>query len=372
MKTKQLLLPFFLILICCVFISTAAAEATRTVTDSTGRVVAVPEKISHIICSGPGALRLISYFKARDMVVAVDDMETAGKKFDARPYKIANPGYKNLPVFGEFRGKDDPEKILGLALEPQVIFKTYPTLGYDPVELSQKTGIPVVSLECGSLSAQRDIFYQSLRIIGEVLGKQARARELIAFFDSHIKELDQRTASVKNKKTCFVGGIAFKGPHGFQSTEPNYPPFEFVNAENIARTSEVKVQNLSQSNFSKEKLLEENPDVLFLDLSTFQMGDSLGGLYELKTDPVFQALDAVAQGKVYGVLPYNWYAQNSGSILADAWYVGKILYPEQFADIDPVQKADEIYEFLLSARVFRDMDQLFFNTVFKPVDLKGK
>ncbi len=370
MKAKQLLVTASLILAGLVFIATA--WAARTVTDSTGRTVTVPDQISHIICSGPGALRLITYFKAQDMVVAVDDMETAKKKFDARPYKIANPGFKTLPVFGEFRGKDDPEKILGLATQPQVIFKTYPTMGYDPVELSQKTGIPVVSLEYGSLSTQRDIFYHSLKIIGQVLQREQRTRELIAFFDSHIKELDQRTASVKNKKSCFVGGIAYKGPHGFQSTEPSYPAFEFVNADNIARASEVKVQNLSHSSFSKEKLLEENPDVLFLDLSTLQMGDNHGGLHELKTDPVFQALDAVAAGRVYGVLPYNWYAQNSGSILADAWYVGKILYPEQFADIDPEKKADDIYEFLLSARVYKDMDQLFYGKAFKPVDLGDK
>jgi iron complex transport system substrate-binding protein len=195
---------------------------------------------------------------------------------------------------------------------------------------------------------------------------------LVDFFDSQIAELNARTAAIKNRKTCFVGGIAHKGPHGFLSTEPNYPPFEFVNAANIANASEVKVQNLSHSTFSKEKLLDENPQVLFLDLSTLQMGDDHGGLYELKTDPVFQALDAVAASRVYGVLPYNWYSQNFGSILADAWYVGKVLYPDQFADVDPSAKADEIYGFLLSAKVYAAMNDLFHNKAFKPVDLGAK
>ena len=337
-----------------------------------GKTVEVPDQVSRIICSGPGALRLITYFNAQDLVVAVDDMETAKKKFDARPYAIANPRYKKLPVFGEFRGNDDPEKILGLAVQPQVIFKTYATMGYDPVELEKKTGIPVVVLGYANLAVKREVIYKSLGIIGQVLDREKRARELITFFDGQIAELNLRTASIKDKKTCFVGGIAHKGPHGFQSTEPSYPPFEFVNAANIAKASEVKVKNLSHSSFSKEKLLEENPDVLFLDLSTLQMGEGHGGLYELKTDPVFQALDAVATGQVYGVLPYNWYTQNFGSILADAWYVGKVLYPDQFADVDPAGKADEIYQFLLSARVYADMDALFKNKAFKPVDLGDK
>ena len=367
MKIKFVLLCVGLFLIPAVFPAHA-----KTILDSTGKTVAVPDQISRIICSGPGALRLITYFNAQDLVVAVDDMETARKQFDARPYAIANPQYKKLPVFGEFRGNDDPEKILGLAAQPQVIFKTYAGMGYDPVELSQKTDIPVVVLGYGNLAVQRDIIYNSLRIIGQVLNREERAEALIGFFDEQIAELNRRTASVENKKTCFIGGIAHKGPHGFPSTEPNYPPFEFVNAANIANASDVKVKNLSHSSFSKEKLLEANPEVLFLDLSTLQMGDGHSGLDELKTDPVFQALDAVADGRVYGVLPYNWYSQNFGSILADAWYVGKVLYPEQFEDVDPVKKADEIYEFLLSAKVYAAMDALFRNKAFKPVDLGAK
>ncbi|WP_020587855.1 iron ABC transporter substrate-binding protein [Desulfobacter curvatus] len=367
MKTKLALVCAGLFLMLSVFPANA-----KDILDSMGKTVVVPDHVSRIICSGPGALRLITYLNAQDLVVAVDDMETARNQFDARPYAIANPRYKTLPVFGEFRGNDDPEKILGLSTPPQVIFKTYAGMGYDPVELSQKTGIPVVVLGYSNLAAQRDVIYNSLRIIGRVLDREERAEALIGFFNNQIAELNQRTAAIENKKTCFVGGIAHKGPHGFLSTEPNYPPFEFVNAANIARTSEVKMQTLTQSTFSKEKLLEENPDVLFLDLSTLQMGEGHGGLYELKTDPVFQALDAVLNGRVYGVLPYNWYTQNFGSILADAWYVGKVLYPDQFADVDPAKKADEIYDFLLSANVYADMDALFRNTAFKPVDLGSK
>ena len=112
-----------------------------------------------------------------------------------------------------------------------------------------------------------------------------------------------------------------------------------------------------------------DPDVLFLDLSTLQLGDGHGGLHELKTDPVFQALTSVAEGRVYGVLPYNWYTQNFGSILADAWYIGKVLYPERFKDIDPFKKADQVYTFLVSAPVFKEMNSHFQNMAFKPVKL---
>lgn len=352
------------------FVSPLDVAASQTITDAMGREVVVPKKVERIICSGPGSLRLITYFQAQDLVVAVDDIEGRKKQFDARPYAIACPQYRSLPVFGGFRGHDDPEKILGLNPQPQVIFKTFSTLGHDPVELQAKTGIPVVVIHYGDLWAGRPQFFQALALIGQVLGRPHRADALITRFKGEIAALESRTRDVTDKKSCFVGGIAFRGPHGFRSTEPTYPPFQFVHAKNIAATATAGRKNVRQSIFSKEKLLVLDPDVLFLDLSTLQMGEESSGLHELKSDPVFRELTAVRTGKVYGVLPYNWYTQNFGSILADAWYIGKVLYPGRFADIDPVKKADEIYGFLVSQPVYGEMDARFKNMVFKPVNLE--
>ena len=93
-----------------------------------------------------------------------------------------------------------------------------------------------------------------------------------------------------------------------------------------------------------------DPEVLFLDLSTLQMGSEKGGLFELGSDPLYRELSAVKAGRVFGLLPYNWYAQNFGSILADAWFVGKTLYPERFADIDPMERPIESTPFLWESR----------------------
>ncbi|MCK5164543.1 MAG: iron ABC transporter substrate-binding protein [Desulfobacula sp.] len=363
---------YWIPLIACLFLTLSAffavAQPSRQITDTNLRIVSIPQKIDRIICSGPGCLRLITYFGAQDLVVAVDDIETRKNKFDARPYSLANPQFKKLPVFGGFRGYDDPEKILGLKILPQVIFKTYATMGYNPVELEKKTGIPVIILEYGDLSKNRKKLFNSLDIIGQVLQKESRAKELVRFFNRHINELDNRTKDINDKKTCFVGGIAFKGPHGFQSTEPSYPPFRFVNAKNIASTNDMTGKNFHHSNFSKEKILQANPDILFLDLSTLQMGEGHGGLHELKNDPVYKGLTAVEANKVYGVLPYNWYTRNFGSVLADAWYIGQILYPDRFKDINPEKKADDIYEFLVSKPVFNSMNSLFKGMVFQQID----
>ncbi len=339
----------------------------RVVTDATGQELDLPNRVEHVICSGAGCLRLLTYLQAQNLIIAVDDMEKRHPKFDARPYALANPQFKNYPMFGEFRGYDNPELIMALHPAPQVILKTFSNMGHDPKKLQKKTSIPVVVLEYGNLSSQRDSLYQALRIMGRVVNKGKRAEELISFFESTIKELKDRTKDIlkSEQKSCFVGGIAFKGPHGFHSTELDYPPFIFINVKNAANGPFMKTSG--QNNIAKEKIIQWDPQILFLDLSTLQMGDKAGGLFELKTDPAYQALTAVKKGQIYGVLPYNWYAQNFGSILVDAYFIGKLLYPHRFRDIDPSAKADEIYSFLVGKPVFKEMDRMFQGLVFKKI-----
>ncbi|MEA1969426.1 MAG: iron ABC transporter substrate-binding protein [Thermodesulfobacteriota bacterium] len=347
------------------------AGESRVVLDAMQREVEVPLNVQRILCSGSGALRLITYLQCQDKIIGVDDMEKKRIKFDARPYALANQQFKNYPIFGEFRGHDNPEIIMGFDPLPQVIFKTFHTMGYDPAELQEKTEIPVITLAYGDFANKREQFYQALTIVGKVMKKEERARQVILFFKSQIEELEQRTKDIseKDQKSCFVGGVASKGPHGFQSTEPLYPPFQFVNVVNVATTPDLAGKNLSHSNISKEKLIQWDPEILFIDLSTLQMGEKTGGLYELKTDPVFQAMSAVEKNDVFGLLPYNWYAQNFGSILANAWFIGKLIHADRFKDIDPEKKADEIYTFLVGKPVYKTMNNNFQNLAFKRVAL---
>ena len=360
--------------ILCIWLLLVAVPAwssAKTITDGIGRKVEIPEKVEYLIASGSGALRLITYLQGQDKIVAVDSMEKRRTIFDARPYALANPQFKSCPLFGEFRGHDNPELILSLEPQPQVIIKAFSTTGYDPMELQQKTGIPVVVFNYGNLGWYRPDLYQALRICGQVLGKEKRAEAVISYFDALVADLKQRTRDIAPEKrpSCFLGGVAHRGPHGFQSTEPGYPPFNFVGARNLAFDPSLKKQALQHGNIAKEKIVAWDPDILFVDLSTLQMGADAGALHELKTDPAYRSLTAVKTNKVYGLLPYNWYTQNFGSILANAYFIGTVLYPDRFSDMSPAARADEIFTFLVGKAVFRQLDATLGNLAFKPVAL---
>ena len=365
------LLTLVLALVLCL----TATAAARQVVDAAGRTVTVPDTVRRVICSGSGCLRLLTYLQAQDLAVAVDDLEGKRSRFDARPYGLANPQFRTLPVFGGFRGQDNPELILTLDPAPQVIFKMVGTgrgtSGLDPEELQGRTGIPVVALRAGNLHERRQELAAALRLMAAVLGREARAEAVLAFFDSTIADLQGRTGDIpeKSRPAAYVGGIAYAGPHGFQSTEPGYPPFRLVNVENLAaRDGETATGGVRD--ISREQLIAWNPDLLFLDLSTLQLGEAAGGLHELRTDPAYRTLAAVRSGQVYGLLPYNWYGQNLESILANAYYIGTLLHPDRFADIDPAAKADEIFAFLVGKPLFAEMNRRFGGHAFRAVPLR--
>lgn len=361
-----------LCLLFCLFALPASA-AEMTVTDVLGRSVTVPASPERIIASGSGALRLIVYLQAQDRVVAVDSAERRVPNLavlvSARPYSIANPQFQDMPVFGEFRGMDNPELIAGLSPQPQVIFKVSPLSGPHPDQLTAKTGIPVVGLEYGNLSDKKSDFYATLRTMGQILGKSERAEEVVAFFERHLAELSRRTADIPDDKrpACYIGGVASRGAHGFTSTEPGYPPFLYTNAKNVAALPGEKISAVAQ--ISKEKLLEWDPEILFVDLSTTTAGEQASSLYQLTHDSALSALSAVREGNIWGVLPYNSYTLNYGSVLANGYFVGKTLYPDRFKDIDPAATADEIFTFLVGQPVFSRMNEEFSGRAFSKIAL---
>jgi len=349
-----------------------SGSSELTVTDGFGRTVTVPSPPESVVCSGSGGLRYLVYLGGQDLVVGVDSIEKKDQAIEGRPYALAyGSQFKNLPLIGEFRGKDDPEKILGIG--PEVVFKTgstgtaYGTSAAEADTLQEKTGIPVVAFPYGSLrnDAEKAEMYGGLRVMGEVLGEQDRAEEVIAYIEATIADLEKRTGDIpeSEQKSVYVGGVSSAGAHGIISTEPAYPPFLWVHAKNVAAG-----MGAAHADIAKESLVDWNPDYIFIDAGTIQM-ESDGAIGELKTDPALQGLSAAKNGRVYGVLPYNFYNVNYETVLADAYFIGKTLYPERFEDVDPVRKANEIFAFFIGKPNFGDLNGQYRNIGFTQISV---
>ncbi|ASJ02042.1 hypothetical protein A3L09_01560 [Thermococcus profundus] len=321
-----------------------------TVKDSLGRSVQVPPNVQRVVAIGPGALRLVVYLNASDMVVGVEDFE---KKYPyGRPYILAHPELKDLPSVGSGGPGKLPDVESLIRLKPDVIIAVFIS-GEQADEIQEKTGIPVVVLSYGARSGMENFndpeLIESIQLAGKILHREERAKELVDFLNSVQEDLGKRAKGEKSPRV-YAGGIGHKGAHGIESTYGDYAPFEALNLTNIASSL-----GSGWKTVDKEWLLREDPDYLFIDEGGLKIIlDDYG-----KNPDFYRALRAVKGGRVYGLLPFNFYNTNLGTAIADTYYIGKVVYPDRFADVDPVKKADEVYTFLVGKPVYEDMANQF-------------
>lgn len=331
------------------------AGNTRTITDSLGRKVEVPEKVESIVCVGVGALRYTCYVGAADLVVGVEDYET--KAGMSRLYNYVNfDKFKDLPVIGT-NGAPYTEEIINVA--PQVIVMSdYASVEAD--DLQAKTGTPVVVVP-GSDTTLDDDAYETIRIMGELYGMESRATELTDYLKGIQKDLDNRTKDIPDneKPAVYVAGVSFKGAHGFEGTEAYYGPFELIHANNLANTTG---QN-GAFDIDLEQVLSWDPEIIFLDFN----GMSLINEDYAKNPDYYNSLTAVKEGKVYSQISFRSSASNLETALADAYYAACIMFPEQFSDVDPVAKAGEIFEKLLGTNPYADLKEAGYE--FRPITI---
>ncbi|ADQ15623.1 ABC transporter substrate-binding protein [Halanaerobium hydrogeniformans] len=341
-KKKRLLI----ILIFIFFISIFSTNSYgRAITDLSGRELMIPDEIDEIIAVGPGALRLVVYLEADSMVIGIEEFE---RRDNNRPYNLARPELRELPVIGpQFGG--DAELIA--AAEPDLIIASYLSKT-EADNLAAKTSLPVVLINdesAGSMSENE--LTAALNFLAPLLNKEDRAEELVNGYQEYKNDLINRAAeydqSLKEKK-LYIGGIGHRGAQGIRSTETNYLPFQYLGLENV-----FKQGDKSNIFISGEELLLRDPEIIFIDQ---------GGIELVRNDlnrAEYSYLQAVANYNLYGVLPYNHYTTNFATVLADAYYIGQVIFGDDFIEEDPAEKADEIYQFFLGEKVYQDMAEIF-------------
>lgn len=331
-------------------VSASNSNGTVTITDVVGRTVEVPVQVNKVVGTGCSA-REIVYLNATDKIVGIEQMETnsTGAWGNQLPYTVAHPELMSLPIVGNAKKSIiNYEQIA--KLNPDVVFAADASQAED---IQSKTGIPTVVVYTMGVGTpdQMEKYKNSLKIMGKVLGKSERADELVNYINSCEEDLNKRTKDVadSNKSTVYVGGHAYRGSHGITSTNAFYPTFRMVNAKNVAGNVSTNDTSIAVQ-IDKEQLIKWDPDVIFIEESSVA-----SVINDTSKFPEYKNLKAVKNGKVYGLMSYCLYSYNKDILLADSYYVGKILYPEQFKDVDPEEKADEIFEKFVGKPVYNHM-----------------
>ncbi|MDO5411066.1 MAG: ABC transporter substrate-binding protein [Lachnospiraceae bacterium] len=315
---------------------------TRTITDARGRKVEIPAEVDSIVPLG-NTPRMIVYLGLADKVVGIGECEIAKSPIQAYAY-VHKEKWEKLPVCGtDAMGETAfyPEEII--TADPDVILCTYTADVADNIQ--NQTGIPVVSVMDATLFSKE--YEDAFRILGDVCGVSKRAEEVAEYIHTCLADLEKRTKDVPDEKKPSVlgAGATFKGSHGIEGVYSQYPVFKAIAANDAAAGISDTEGGLL---VDKEKIIEWNPDMIFFDFGSLELIRQ-----DYKENPDYYAqLKAVKNGELYQWPNSTWHWSNVEIPLVSAYSTAKLLYPEEFADVDFEKKAAEIFEFFLGDKEY--------------------
>jgi len=332
-----------------IFIESSFGKDLVLITDMAGRKVYVPRKVERIVALH-GSLRYVVYLQAFEKVVGVEEVEKRGSmkggpSVGKAYWNVIKERVRGLPSIGEGGPGKLPDFEKLLEVRPELVI----TFERDLAGLIQeKTGIPVLVLDyAGTRGIEVDRVMEAIGLLGKVLGKEKRASELNAYLKELIKELEQRTQGIGSGPKVYVGGVSMRGHQNFLSTEADFPPFKWLKAKNVVDETGKKGHLF----IDRESLLKWDPDFIFVDVN----GLPLVREDYLKNKDFYQHLKAVRNGRVYTIFPINFYRTNLEILFANTFFMGKVIYPERFKELNPEKKAREIFVKFLGKDIFDDL-----------------
>ncbi|MGI6078491.1 MAG: ABC transporter substrate-binding protein [Fastidiosipilaceae bacterium] len=328
-----------------------------TVTDVAGREVQVKvpaEKVVVQYTGSGGAFLTMLALEGKDVAQKVAGWDNGLENYRNDMYKQfveAVPDLANIPDIGSIDNKTlNIEKII--SLKPDVVFMPMNALDTikDDINRFETAGIPTVVIDFHKETLENHT--KSILLIGKIIGKEQRAKELSDYYTDQVNKVYSRVAALnKPKPTVYVECAQDPSTYG-NSYASDCMWGAFVAKCGGKNIAEGKVTKASPLN--PEYVIKSNPDVIILTGSYWPKNpDSMKLGYTATADDSrrllvgftkrqgWDALKAVRNNQVYSV--------NHG-IARDIWdfvpiqYFAKCLYPNEFKDLDPEASMKEFHQ----------------------------
>ena len=338
-------------------IAVAPASADIKVTDVMGRERVFKEPAQRVLLgfyfedflaiTGPGAY---------DRVVAINKAAWHNwRNSQWKTYTKAIPRIKELVDIGGTEGNAfSLEKAISVkpdvAILPVWMIKSMGEM----IDRLEAAGIPVIAADYNAQTVEKHV--ASTLAIGAVMGSLDRAKKLAEEYKAAVADVQARVAKAQKagaaKKRVYVE-MGHKGPGEYDASYGDGNMWGGIittaGGDNIA-SGIVK----HRGPMNPEMVLAKNPQVILIPGSYWIRGDNavvMGfGIKESQTKERLAAykarngwpnLDAVKANEMHAV--YHGGARTLYDY-AFLQYIGKVLYPEAFADVDPKETHRRFYE----------------------------
>jgi iron complex transport system substrate-binding protein len=288
----------------------------RSITDSAGRTVEIPETVSRVFAAGPPASTLLYVVAPQDMIGWVRAPRDAEK-----PYLL--PAVRELPELGRLTGRGDTlnlERLLAakpdLVIDFGTINDTYRSLA-DRVQ--SQTGIPYLLID-----GRFENTPAAVRLLADILGVRERGEALARAAEEILSQTDQTLAGIPANRRPRV--YLARGPEGLESGSRGS-----INTEIIERAGAINVvEGLREKGgivtVSPEQLIAWAPDTIITLDRTFRQTAA--------QRPEWKPVPAVSTGRIFVApnLPYGFIdAPPSLNRLIGLTWLLHMLYPDKAA-----------------------------------------
>jgi iron complex transport system substrate-binding protein len=297
-------------------LGTAAPALARSVTDSAGRKVEVPDRIERVFAAGPPASILL-YMLAPERMTGWPNPPTP----EERPYIAAQ--YRDLPALGRLTGRGGTANL-------EVVLKSRPDLILDfgsirdtfvslADNVQEQTKIPYILID-GRFEATP----AALRLLGDILGAKERGEQLANYVEDTFAAIDRALAATPPEKRPRV--YLARGPDGLETGVVGSINTEIIERAGGRNVAEAAGQR-GLVRASMEQVIVADPEIILTwDRNFFE---------RVTKDPLWAGIRAVREQRVYlsPTAPFGWIDRppSLNRVIGLKWLAG-LFYPDKFPD----------------------------------------
>lgn len=293
----------------------ALPAQARTITDSAGRVVEIPEEVNTVFAAGPPASILVYILKPESLTGWPRALRPEERDYIAAPYR-------DIPETGRLTGRGGEanlERVLEIQPDLMIDFGSVRDTYVDLANRVQKqTGIPYILID-----GRFENTPEALRLLGDALGVPERGEALAADVEATFARIDAILDDVPEEDRPRV--YLARGPEGLETGMKgsiNTEIIERAGGRNVADDGGA-TRGLVQA--SMEQVIVANPDTIVTWDPIFY-----GKVFD---DPLWQGIDAVRDGRVYlsPTAPFGWIDRppSLNRMMGLIWMAG-LLYPDEW------------------------------------------
>lgn len=294
-----------------------SADETVTVTDSLGRDVVIPQKVTRAAITNAYNAELITAIGAADKIAGVDYYIYQDKA-----------GFKNRfteeNLIGSSQGGLNYEKIANM--DPDVLILCENDNWQTAEEKLKPFGIPVVV--CNAYYTAQ--VFDNITLLGKIFNEDDKAKEFVDYFSSKLQYIDNQLQNVPKRSVYFE----YRTPG--RTTIPGDYFYEMVNkahGNNIfsdAKATQVQI----------DEVVKKNPDYIVkvseANVYSSYIPPTMDDMKRIKQDlisrPGWDSIKAVENDHI---LLLSHYIHGGASKLVGTMYIAKFMYQEYLPDLHP-------------------------------------